>query len=149
MAELTFTVADIEMRYLDGLPPVRGVSGSGRLTGDTFRVELADGMVTVPSGDEVQFLHGTMTITELANRPSPAVLQIDAAGGAPALLELIDLKPLHLVTKAGFDRSKFGGEASGSVVIEMPLARQDPPDRCASRLRHGWKRRSFAMRLRA
>jgi hypothetical protein len=127
MAELTFTVAGIEMRYLDGLPPVRGVSGSGRLTGDTFRVELADGMVTVPSGDEVQFLHGTMTITELANRPSPAVLRIDAAGGTPALLELIDLKPLHLVTKAGFDRAKFDGEASGSVVIEMPLARQVDP----------------------
>ncbi len=128
MVDLTFALADVEMRYFGELPPLRGASGSGRLTGGSFRLELENGMVTVPSGNEVLYHRGTMTITEIAKPQSPAVLHIEAAGGASGLLELIDLEPLHLVTKAGFDHARFGGEASANVTIEMVLARPIPKD---------------------
>jgi hypothetical protein len=126
MVEFTFALADVDMRYLGELPPVRGASGVGRLSGDTFRLELENGVATLPSGEEVRFRRGTMTTTEVAARLSPTVLQIEAEGQAQAVLELIDLEPLRLVTKAGFDRSKFGGAASASVTIEMPLAKTIP-----------------------
>jgi hypothetical protein len=126
MVELTFSLAGFETRYLDDLPSVKGISGTGRLTGDTFRLELENGLVTVPSGKQIQVPRGTMTTTDVIARYSPTVLQVEAAGEALALLELIDLEPLHLVTEAGFDRTKFGGEATVNVTIEMPLARRIP-----------------------
>jgi uncharacterized protein YhdP len=126
-----FSLADVDMRYFGELPPVTGASGSGRLSGDSFRIELENGVATLPSGDQVQFRRGIMSTIELAGAVSPTVLQIEAAGQAPAVLELIDMEPLRLVTEAGFDRSKFGGNASVNVTIEMPLARKSRTDRCA------------------
>ena len=127
MVEFTFSLADVEMRYFGELPPVRGASGTGRLTGDSFRLDLQDGLATLPSGDEVRFRRAVMTTTEIAADPSPTVLEIEADGEAPAVLELIDMEPLRLVSKAGFDRSKFGGDAEVAVTIEIPLAKKIPP----------------------
>ena len=124
MVDFSFSVADVEMRYLGELPPVRGVSGSGRLTGDTFRLALDNGLSTLPSGEDVVFRRATMITTDLAVRPSPTLLQIELAGGAPAVLELLDLEPYRLVAKAGFDRGKFGGDANLNVTIELPLGRK-------------------------
>ena len=127
MVEFNFSLADVEMRYFGELPPVRGASGMGRLTGDSFRLDLQDGVATLPSGDEIQFRRAVMTTTDIAADPSPTVLQIEADGEALAVLELIDLEPLRLVSKAGFDRSKFGGDATVAVTIEIPLAKKIPP----------------------
>jgi hypothetical protein len=124
--EFTFSLADVEMRYFGELPPVRGASGSGRLSGNTFSLDLRDGVATVPSGEDVLFRRATMATTGLAARLSPTVLNIEAAGGAQAVLELIDMEPLRLVTGAGFDRSKFGGEADVKVTIDLPLGRDIP-----------------------
>jgi hypothetical protein len=126
MVAFEFTLADVEMRYFGELPPVRGATGSARLSGDSFRIELENGVATLPSGDLVQFRRGIMSTIDLAGAVSPTVLQIEAAGQAPAVLELIDMEPLRLVTDAGFDRSKFGGEAIVNVTIEMPLAEEIP-----------------------
>jgi hypothetical protein len=126
MVAFDFSLADLEMRYFGQLPPVTGASGSGRLSGDSFRIELENGVATLPSGDRVEFRRGIMSTIELAGEMSPTVLQIEATGQAPAVLELLDMEPLRLVTEAGFDRSKFGGDANVNVTIEMPLAQEIP-----------------------
>ncbi|HUG60697.1 MAG TPA: DUF3971 domain-containing protein, partial [Methylomirabilota bacterium] len=126
MVAFEFSLADVDMRYFGELPPVTGASGSGRLSGDSFRIELENGVSTLPSGDQVQFRRGIMSTIELASVLSPTVLHIEAAGEAPAVLELLDMEPLRLVTEAGFDRSKFGGKANVNVTIEMPLAKDIP-----------------------
>jgi hypothetical protein len=126
MVAFEFSLADVDMRYFGALPPVTGASGSGRLSGDSFRIELENGVSTLPSGDRVQFRRGIMSTIELASELSPTVLQIEAAGNAPAVLELLDMEPLRLVTEAGFDRSKFGGNANVDVTIEMPLGKDIP-----------------------
>jgi hypothetical protein len=126
MVDFEFSLADVEMRYFGGLPPVRGASGTGRLSGDSFRLDLQDGVATLPSGDDVRFRRGAMSIADLAADSSPMVLEIEADGPAQAVLELIDSEPLRLVTEAGFDRSKFGGAATVNVHIEFPLAETIP-----------------------
>lgn len=124
MVDFSFSVADVDMRYFAELPAVKGVSGSGRLTGDTFRLALDNGLSTLPSGAELVFRRATMITTGLAAAASPTLLQVELEGGAAAVLELLDHEPLRLVSKAGFDRAKFGGDASLNVTIELPLGRK-------------------------
>lgn len=128
MVSLSFSLSDIVTRYFHELPPLRGASGAGRITGDTFRLELADGRVALPSGAEIEFRRGTMTTTGIGHDVSPTVLQVTAAAAARPLLELIDHEPLRLVSQAGFASSQVDGEAEVEVTIELPLARQIPKE---------------------
>lgn len=128
MVSLSFSLSEIETRYFHDLPPLRGASGAGRITGDTFRLELANGRVALPSGAEVEFRRGTMTTTRIGHEISPTVLQVTAATDARPLLELIDHEPLRLVSLAGFAPSQVEGEAEVEVTIELPLARHIPKD---------------------
>ncbi|MGE0213199.1 MAG: DUF3971 domain-containing protein, partial [Parvibaculaceae bacterium] len=126
MVDVKFTLSNVDTRYFEDLPPVRGASGSGHLTGDNFRLDLGNAMVTLPSGMQVNLKHGTMHSTKLAEKLSPTTFKIEATADARAVLELIDHEPLGLVTEAGFDPAKIGGDASVELTIDVPLARKVP-----------------------
>ena len=126
MVDAKFNLSRVDTGYFEDLPPIRGASGSGHLTGDNFKLELGNGLVVLPSGMQVNFKHGTMHSTKLAEKLSPTTFNIQASADARAVLELIDQPPLGLVTEAGFDPARIGGDASVDLTVEVPLARKVP-----------------------
>jgi hypothetical protein len=119
MVDLTFTLRDIETGYFARLPPIAGAIGSGRLRGNRFDLELRDGVVTLPSGNELQFVKGTLETPDLAARIIPTRIRVEAKGGAREFVELLDHEPLGYPSAANIAPEKTGGEAN--VVIDVDL----------------------------
>lgn len=119
--DASFTLEGVDTRYFRELPAIRGASGEGRLTGDNFKLHLAKGTVSLPSGASLEFVDGTMTATNLVPPLTPAVIKVKGRGKASAFMELLDHKPLGLVSKSKFDTSRLSGDGTVDIAFDIPM----------------------------
>ena len=118
---LTFRARDAEVHYAPGMTPLKGLSGSGRLTGDTFKF-LADGARV---GD-IRLTSGEVDIPRLSPRAQPSFYRFRAEGGVRDIMTVLDQEPLAVLDAAPFEAEQFGGEAVVNVEIMRPNARIVP-----------------------
>ncbi len=127
MVDVRFIVEGAKFRYFDGLPPISGAAGSARMTGGRFRLVLDRGGAVLPSGRRLRLERGEMKLRKLAAKVSPTTIEVIAAGRARAFAELLDMKPLSLLSSAGFPQDKLRGEARVRMVFGLPLSRYMKP----------------------
>ena len=121
MVDLKFKVDNVTTNYFGDLPAIAGASGKGSITGNNFRLELQDGSVALPSGTKLKFVSGTMEATELAPPLTPTVIKVRGSGSARGFLELLDQKPLGLISKSKFDPRRLSGDTVLDIRFDMPL----------------------------
>ncbi len=121
VADVRFTLENVTTGYFRELPAIAGAHGEGRITGDNFSLRLEDGKVTLPSGAQLDFVEGTMTSTNLVPPVTPSVIRVRGRGKASAFLELLDHKPLGLVSEAGFDPGRVGGDGQVDIRFDIPM----------------------------
>ncbi len=117
--EVTFAAAGAKVRFLEDLPPIEDASGTGRLTGNTFRVIARSGS------------YGGWTIDEglvdfPAFVPRGEKFRIFAKGRGPAANVIKTLADSRLALN--LDPARFSG--TGDLVFEMfrPAADDVPFD---------------------
>ena len=121
--EVRFFVADAQVKFMDSLPPVTQASGSARLTGNGFSVQLnsgeyggwpiSEGSVTVPrfnSDDEGR-------IRVFARGAGPVVDAMRNLANSRLLDDGTDLKP-----------ERFSGDASMTFEMFMPMRNEIDDD---------------------
>ncbi len=123
MVNLTFDVSDVVTHYFEQLPPITGAHGSAHLRGNRFDMTLQGGVVTLPSGKQLTFTKGTMQTVDLARLVSPMTIDVEGAGSARDFLELIDLKPLQLVTESGIEAGKLSGQVRARARFNIQAQR--------------------------
>ncbi len=106
--QLTFRVDEGEVSFLDDLPPVRGVSGTGRLTGNTFRFLLEKGQF---SGWRIE--EGLVDFP--AFNPRGEKFRVFARGRGPAEPLMQSLVNSRL--RINLDPARFSG--NGQMTFEM------------------------------
>jgi hypothetical protein len=117
--ELNFS--GMSIAYIVGMPPV--VTGDAKLTvsGIEFAVDIPQGKIVVPSGQEIALNDGRFFIPDLRQDPQQGEITFTATGATPTVLELLDHEPLGYITSVGLKPDFLGGTAGGSFALSMPL----------------------------
>lgn len=110
----------LELRWLDGFPPLTGGDGTLRLAGDSLVVTLAAGR----SG-EVTIGKGEATVSNLLGAgPARLALRLDLRSSLAAALRLLDAEPIRLAHALDVAPAAVGGRQETSLTLGLPL--QDP-----------------------
>lgn len=132
---LDFTFANIESRYLDDMPPVRGGAGAGQLDLTAFHLSLTDGEVAVPEpvppGDEpsgeiiggapLNLAGSSLSIVGLDQPLEQMKVDLRGSGPAKAMIAIIDMPPLSLISKLGAPIDVTAGAGEVRAAISFPL----------------------------
>ena len=123
MVDIRFALADTSFTYYDGLPPVQGAAGQARMTGNHFTLHAGKGYTRLPNGRTLRLVSGSLEMSGLARKVSPLTVQVDAAGRARDFSELLDMKPLRVLSEAGFNKDQLHGDARVRMSFSMPASR--------------------------
>jgi AsmA-like C-terminal region/Protein of unknown function len=117
--ELNFS--DLGIAYIKEMPPV--VTGQAKLTveGLSLAVDIPSGRITAPSGRVIALSEGRFLIPDLRIDPQHGEITFKANGETPAVLELLDHKPLGYLQSVGLKPDFLGGTAEGEFQLSMPL----------------------------
>ncbi len=126
-----FSLAGVDTRYYAELPPIRNATGGGVLRGDSFDLQLDNGVVTLPSGATVELARGTMKVTHLMVEGTRAAFELHVRGPAQGFIELVDQPPLQYISKAGLRLADLGGTVEGLFKFELPLSADMTADQVA------------------
>jgi hypothetical protein len=105
---LTFPIAGASVSYVHGLTPMTNASGTGTLTGDTFRANIASARV-----GPLQIGKSQVTIPKLHVPGTVADIVVTLQGQVRDVLTLLDMKPLQYPTRLHMKP----GDAAGSATI--------------------------------
>lgn len=110
--DVRFSARDVAVRFLSDVPPVTDGVGTGRLRGNSFRVDVARGRLADWSVSE-----GVVDFPRL--NPKGEDFRVFARGSGPArsLLEVVSNSRLQLEASTGFDPDRVTGQ--GEMQFEM------------------------------
>ena len=119
--QVELNLSGMSIAYISGLPPV--LTGGARLgvAGEEFAVDIPQGKIVVPSGQEIALSEGRFFIPDLRKDPQQGEITFRAAGATPTVLELLDHRPLGYIQSVGLKPDFLGGTAEGSFTLTMPL----------------------------
>jgi uncharacterized protein involved in outer membrane biogenesis len=112
----TMRFHDLTVDYLNGLPPVKKVSGTATLNDRRLDFTVAGGMLK-----SLKATGGTLSITDIGAPVETLTVDVAMAGGLRDALEAIDAKPLRYAHDAGIDPARAGGKIETQLHFKLPL----------------------------
>ena len=107
---------DATIHYLRPMPPVEGVGGTGRFTGDALDLTMSGGHI-----EGITASRGTALLSQIHSDEPRISVTIEAEGPAADALALLDHPRLGLVSKIGLEPAGVGGTAHTLFALELPL----------------------------
>ena len=104
------------IHYLRPMPPVAGVDGTGRFTGDALDLTMSGGQI-----EGIAASRGTALLSQIHSDEPRISVTIEAEGPAADALALLDHPRLGLVSKIGLDPAGIGGTAHTLFALDLPL----------------------------
>lgn len=114
LAELRYS--DLTVNYLAPLPPVRGVSGTARFDGSTFRFELDGGQ-----GEAIKVGKSRIDITGLDGDDHRADMTIELQASAQETMNFLAQPRLGLPKDLLYNPKRLGGDAAITLSLKFPL----------------------------
>ena len=114
-AEGSFRASGMTVTYLDGLPPLQGVAGEGRLLGNTVTMTLGAAHI-----GKLVVVGGTVEVTDLDRDPQTVTIDGTVKGPVREALELIDRDRLGYPRKMGIDPKTASGSAEARLHFRLP-----------------------------
>ncbi|PTM90223.1 YhdP family protein [Mycoplana dimorpha] len=125
---IAFDIADTRLNIAGTIPPLRDASGHFELNGGRVDIGITSGTSYMPSGRTVTVKGGKFLMPDVHARPLMADLDIDLAGPADALAELVTYEPIDALKKTPFTPHDLSGAAEAKVKARFGLVRdQNPP----------------------
>jgi len=115
-ARLDFAVEGLTVRYIDGLPSVRGVAGTATLDAKKLEIKARIGSIGDLKVDE-----GTIVLTGLDLEDQHAAIDLRVRGPVVDALTLVDTPPLGFLGRIGESPASFGGAADIRLALRFPL----------------------------
>jgi hypothetical protein len=113
--------AGMSINYIDKLPPILTGNAKLKVVGTTFSVDIPEGRVVLPSGQEIALSDGRFFIPDLRVDPQQGQITFKANGATTTAMQLLDHEPLGYMRAVGMKPDSFGGTATGSFVLNMPM----------------------------
>ncbi len=118
---LNVQFADLQVRYLGDLSPIRHARGSLDLKGNAFEAKMVGGEIAPPSGGLIQVTDGSFRTEDFHIRGNDAFIDVKAAGSMTAILSLIDQEPLGYISRFGLDPNEVSGTGTTQIKVTLPM----------------------------
>ncbi len=118
---LAFENASID--YLRPMPPVTGVSGTGRFNGEALALTMSGGRIA-----GITASRGTAVLSEIHSAVPRMSVEIEAEGPTADALDLLDHPRLALVSKVGLKPVGVGGAVHTLFALELPMLQAIEPE---------------------
>ncbi len=119
---LTFSLADGVASYLHDAPPLTGAVATGRLTGNSFRIDVTEGAI-----GPARLREGSVAFPKFNPSPGAMLIEARADGRANALLRVVSDTRLQLEATTGFDPDRVSGDASVAFEFSRPTGPPGTP----------------------
>lgn len=111
-----FEFENATINYLNEMPKVRGVNGTGRIRGETMSLDMRDGSL-----GELHAPTGEAHLRNIASDNPTIAIKVKVEGPAQAAVALLDRERLGYPSKMGFHPDQFQGNVSTTLAVEFPL----------------------------
>ena len=115
---LTIPVKDASVNYLQGMSLATQANGVGVLTGDTFHMDVASARV-----GSLAVKKASLTIPQLHKQGTVGHIAVGFEGSMPALLKILDEKPLHYPTRFHIDPAQTAGTTLVEAEFHIPMVK--------------------------
>ncbi|SDP09312.1 Protein of unknown function [Phyllobacterium sp. YR620] len=122
-----FTVQGSHFNIVGELPPVSNADGKISVRGARTTISLENGIAITPNNREAHIVGGTLVIPWGPQRPVLADLDLNLAGDASAVAEIIGYKPINAVKNLPFTPDDIKGNVKAHVLVSFPITRRAPP----------------------
>jgi hypothetical protein len=109
------------LRPIETLPSIREADLKIKVTGRTATVNLARGVVEMPSGRKLSMSNGVFEVPNTAMREPPSRTRFRVEGPVPAAAELLAMDRLRDISGAPFDAATTRGTLAAQVGLTFPL----------------------------
>ncbi len=119
----TFTFEDASIHYLRPMPPVEGVGGVARFTGESLDLTMSGGRllgITVP--------HATARLSDIRSERARMQTIVEAEGAAMDALALLHHPRLALADRIGLRPAQIGGAVHTLFAADLPLITDLEPE---------------------
>jgi hypothetical protein len=118
---LDLDVVDMSINYLDKMPPLLAPSAKVKLSGTVFYVDVPEGKIVLPSGDQIPVREGRYFISDLREKPLEAEVTFKGGAATTSVLQLLDHEPLGYMKMVSLKPEYFGGTSEGSFTFIIPM----------------------------
>ncbi|KNY16893.1 membrane protein [Shinella sp. SUS2] len=126
--KIDFDIEGARMNVAGEIPPLRDTSGKFRLRGPRTEITINGGTAYFPSGRSVGLTGGTFVLPDNYTKPLMADMDIDVAGNADAIAELVTYRPIRALPATGFAPDDFSGQVKAKVKAHFGvISAHNPP----------------------
>jgi hypothetical protein len=125
---IDFTINDAQLEFLASVPPLRGLTASGRVTGHSTTLAIARAYVETRSGARLNMVNGQFTVPDTRKKPAPAGLDTRIGGNIDAVADLLNTPALKPYATIPLDPATIKGEIGGRFGLDMLLGKGAGPD---------------------
>ena len=126
--QIDYAVSDLRMAFMSGVPPLRGVSGTGTVTGDTSRFLVSKGYMEVSPGHQLTLPQGSLIVPSTDPKPTPATITAQVSGPIEVLTELLSTDALKKYASLPPDAPVAKGQIDGTLTVALKLGPTTPGD---------------------
>ncbi|NBZ87104.1 YhdP family protein [Stagnihabitans tardus] len=120
-AELSYSFADAELRFMPKMPQVTGADGYSTIQGRRYTLVVSKGQIRPPEGGLLDVSGTVFAVPDITLKPAVAEIGLRLRGPLTATLSLLDQPPLSYMRKAGQPVDLGTGNVDLTARISFPL----------------------------
>ena len=124
--KMDFKVTGGRLRYLNGVPPLDDVTGTGHVTGRTTRL-LIDSATTTADGRTAKLSNGTFTVLNADVHPAHATMTAHLSGSVETVTSILACDALKPYASLPLDPSTLHGQIEGDLEKAIILGEAADP----------------------
>ena len=115
-------LAGMSLTYVEKLPPILTGSAKMRVSGISFWVDIPEGKIALPSGQEIALSEGRFFIPDLRARSAARPDHVQGQRRHRDRACSCSTMSLSAICRpSGMKPDAFGGTATGNFVLDMPM----------------------------
>jgi hypothetical protein len=131
---LEFDVQDASVKFLTDFPPITGVTGVGRLEGNSLTFDATQGAMGSWSVGEASVM-----IPQFAPAGAMMDITLDGAGQLGDLLRVVEASQFGFATRYGLDVSQVAGGGSVAISLQIPIKDEVLPEEVIYSIKGGFQ----------
>ena len=117
--KLDYAVSGVTLSFMNGVPPLRGLTGTGVVTGDTSKFFVTHGTMDVSPGHQLTLVDGSLVVPSTDPKPTPAVITAHVAGGIDVLADLLANDALKSYADLPPQADSARGQIDGTLTVGL------------------------------
>ncbi len=124
-----FGVSGLALSFMNGVPPLTDVAGTGVVTGRSFAMQVQRGALEASPGRRLQLVEGsTFRIPDNDPKPMPAIVDAHVTGAVETVADLLAREALKPYADLPVDSGTLHGQLDGKLNVQFPIGKDVPPN---------------------